>query len=928
MMHPQPHYHSMSALFKEQISRYVSVLFALLVLLFTVYQVAAEWFQNQSLSNELALANQRAGRTLSQVVHHQLTTIRAEHYRLAYSQDFRDLEPIATAIETALGKCEQVMQILRDGGAFRDVHAVNLNLINEVTLTIDYSPDAREAYNIEFIHLAPRLMELRRLTDLLIEAKRGALRTDKTLAQNHGEQFQLYTKQLESVLISAKEAIDGLLYKSNLNLKTLIETNHKSEQQRTLYVIMIGTATGIIGLIVFLKKIQLIHRIQLERILNENKIQYAYDNIKHILESLPVGVILVENNRKVKFINKEGLRITGYRHKDEIQGKPCYASFCPIPKGQCPILDSKDKYYCTTERSVITADKKNIPVIKSVTEILLDNESLLLETFMDMSDIKKMEAKLREAVEAAQEASRAKGTFLATMSHEIRTPLNSVIGFSELLRLGSLQSEEKEYASIIHASGVALLEIINNILDYSKIESGKIVLEIVPFYLEELIVHSFDCVSYSANEKSIKLAFSIGENVPRKLCGDSLRIRQIMVNFLSNAIKFTSRGSVIFRITAEPLDEQKYRVHFSVSDTGIGISEETQKKLFTSFTQADASTTRQYGGTGLGLAICKSLASIMGGEVGVVSTPGKGSTFFCTLVLKAAVEEEPFLVKQSIAGKNGQVKQELLAETFPINILIVDDNPFNIKVLDLLLHTKGYTADTAVNGALALENTKKSHYDLIFMDMRMPVMDGLTATREIRKQLPKDKQPYIIAVTANAMSEDRKACLDSGMNDYITKPVTLACFDEALCKMLHGVCITKTIVEEKKESLEFDPEMIYQIAGENNTKQVSLLLSDFWGHIQSAYQGYQKNVTTACADRNAKALGEVLHKMKGSFSSVGLMRLGEFCADYLQQVHKGTFTDYETFPISLDNAFDNGKQALLDFMKFLEVKTQRENISK
>lgn len=253
-----------------------------------------------------------------------------------------------------------------------------------------------------------------------------------------------------------------------------------------------------------------------------------------------------------------------------------------------------------------------------------------------------------------------------------------------------------------------------------------------------------------------------------------------------------------------------------------------------------------------------------------------------------------------------------------MKVLIVEDNPFNLKVLDSLMRNRGYATDFAVNGLFACEKVQKTDYDLILMDVQMPVMDGLTATREIRKQSPDDKQPYIIAITANAMGGDRKMCIDAGMNDYIAKPVTTASLDQALAKLVPEHSFDPSAVDEEKEILDFDPKMIYQIADPDNPEQVRMLLAELWGHIQKAYQDYRRLVADACANRDAQGLDHVLHQMKGSCGSVGLMQLSAFCAENLQRVRAGTFTDYATFPMEMEKQYESGKKALWAFMEGLE----------
>jgi PAS domain S-box-containing protein len=389
---------------------------------------------------------------------------------------------------------------------------------------------------------------------------------------------------------------------------------------------------------------------------------------------------------------------------------------------------------------------------------------------IDITKEKEMVRRLELACAEAEAATHAKSEFLANMSHEIRTPMNGIIGTIGLLQDSGVSEEQREHFNTIQSCGELLLQLVNDILDLSKIEAGKLTLERIPFNPKTLMQDAIAVISPTALAKDLKVFQRCDWNLPQAVIGDPLRLRQVLMNLLSNAVKFTKTGSVSVELSALSKGSNSAEVQFTVRDTGIGISPEVQKSIFEPFTQADTSTTRRYGGTGLGLAISRGLIALMNGRLEMESEPGHGTSFRIFVTLPVTAEQ---------LGLRRTAEERILPAKRRLRILLAEDNSINQKVAVLLLGKMGHEVHVASNGEQAVLAVSSNVYDLVLMDCQMPVMDGYAATRAIR-QLNLSHRLPIIAMTANAMPEDRQRCAEAGMDDYVSKPISIARLQNAI----------------------------------------------------------------------------------------------------------------------------------------------------
>jgi len=617
-----------------------------------------------------------------------------------------------------------------------------------------------------------------------------------------------------------------------------------------------GKVSGIIGVIYDMTSIKQY----------EKELQKERDTAKQYLNLAGSIIVAIDTKQCVTVINKKGCEIIGLQ-ENEIIGKNWFDHFIPKElrdkmKEMFKNILSKNisaiPYY---ENEILTSNGRRL-IAWNNTFVFDDNNNIIgsLSSGEDITERKKYEQTILQAKETAESANRLKSEFLANMSHEIRTPMNGIIGLSDLLLETKLTHEQYQYVDTISKSSELLLSIINDIIDLSKIEANKMSLDIVSFNLMDTIDRIIEIMMVKADQKKIKLIARVGKDVPVHVKGDPLRLGQILMNLINNAIKFTDQGQVLVSVNLEDQTNDSVTLKSIVEDTGIGIAKEHIKHLFKSFSQVDASITRKHGGSGLGLKISKSLVEMMSGQIGVFSEKDMGSRFWFTFKLsrdslKEKCNPQKILKKTHTDKKSRVFKKDT-------NILLAEDNPTNQIVAKTMLMNLGFEIDIVENGLEAVKAVDKKDYDIILMDIQMPVMDGIQATKHIRSKEKNKKHTIIIAITAHAMQGDQEFCLQNGMDDYIGKPMKKNTLESILNKYIsEKVCHCSQTAPDMK-AMSFNKPLVEQAFGEMEYQ------IEFIEIVIKELKAQTTLLKKSIDEKRFSDIATISHRLKGSIGEI------------------------------------------------------------
>lgn len=611
------------------------------------------------------------------------------------------------------------------------------------------------------------------------------------------------------------------------------------------------------------------------------------------LESVPDAIVIVNKQGNIQSVNKQTEEMFGYLRNEIIGNKIellMPSRFKEAHPGHRDSFSGNPRTRKMGEGMQLFAQRKNgdeFPVEISLSKIDTDEGFLVCASIRDVSNQKRIENDLNEAILKAENALKSKQQFLSNMSHEIRTPMNAIIGFTKVILKTELTFKQKEYLNAIKMSGDTLIVLINDILDLAKVDAGKMVFEKAPFKLSLSISTMLHLFETKIQEKNLELIVKYDQNIPEVLIGDATRLHQIILNLVSNAVKFTSKGKITVFVRKLTEDIENITIEFSISDTGIGIESEKTEKIFKNFQQAHSQTSRIFGGTGLGLAIVKQLVEKQGGSIWVESEVDKGSTFSFVLSFKKAKGETVL---------DNEITELVDNPIQDIKVLVVEDVELNQLLMRTLLDDFGFECDIANNGKIAVEKLEKNIYDIVLMDLQMPIMNGFQATNYIRNIL--QSQIPIIALTADVTTADIENCKTVGMNDYIAKPVDERKLYSKIVSLIKKPTQTiefKTAEIEQANNQQFINMSYINKLTKSNPKLITEMINVYLNQTPSLISTIKKS----WIEKDLDILKSAIHKLIPSFSIVGIDKKYEDIARKIE--NDATAYEMENWLLELEN---------------------------
>jgi PAS domain S-box-containing protein len=639
----------------------------------------------------------------------------------------------------------------------------------------------------------------------------------------------------------------------------------------------------------------------MQSLLDETReaLRASEERFRSTFENAPAGLAHVDANGRFLLVNERLCAILGYTraellkktylditHPDDLVASE--ESFTALLRGDWAnyVLE---KRYVRKDGSPVWAE-----FFASLQRDAAGAPAYVIAVIRDLSERKRLEDELRQAKEAAESANRAKDEFLANVSHEIRTPFGAILGMTELVLDTPLTEDQRQCLQTVRSAADHLLDIINDLLDFSKIEAGKLELDLADFSLRSTLDDALRALAVRAHKKGLELACRVQPDVPDALIGDAGRLRQVLLNLIGNALKFTEQGEVVVRVevVGDPASEGEIGLRFAVSDTGIGIPKDKQERIFRAFEQEDTSITRRYGGTGLGLTIASRLVALMGGQISVESEPGRGSTFAFTARFGRQTFPSTEGDTQPVSGPSAAPAP---AAT-PLRILLAEDNEFNTRHLKRLLVRQGHCVRLANNGRQALALAEEAAFDLLLLDIHMPELDGFQVARAIRERegVTGEHLP-VIALTARSRKEDREKCLAAGMDDFLSKPVRAA---ELFAAIDRAVSVRRTFqpapTDAEDRTILLAPGVLLATCG-GDAEGLRELCQDFQTYTPSRLA----EVSDALQDQDAPRLREAAHKLYGLLSAFSTLA-GNIASDLEDRAARGQLDEARPLVIQLE----------------------------